>query len=591
MSEMKDDRLQWWRDARFGMFIHWGIYSAYEGYYGDQEQTAIGEWIQYHFKIPVAEYRQKAAELTLENFDADFYAELAHRAGMRYMVLTSKHHDGFAMFDSKAGDYNIVKLGPSHRDPLQELAEANARHGVKTCCYYSQSLDFEDPDGQFNDWDYDPDKIDFDKYLNGKCRKQLTEILTQYGPLGLIWFDVPFKIDYERGAALKKLVNTLQPDCLVSGRIAEAEGLSDYGSFGDNQLPNGKITGDWETAATLNHTWGYKRQDNDWKSSKEIIETLCTLLSKGANYLLNIGPKADGSIPEATIKILSEVGDWMDVNEESVHGTQASPFAVDNTWGWCSSKGDVLYLYVKPDHTKVTLSGLKNHALRAYLLRRDEKLEITETHHGDIHKHTISLPESSGSSIRVVKLQLDDVPEVVTGLFQQADGQVIMPAYLAGIENVDSSVIEDLDMTGASDAADAEKFNQQQKQEMGINPDGVVVNWCSTKNKVFWEFELHERGEFEVELRTIPRKYQDWIGGHQVKVSCSGQALTGTLHADTEPKTTNSTYFKIRGSKLGTLQFDAPGVYRLEVEAVAINPDDPVGLSVTELILKPKTAQ
>ena len=225
-ARTKTDRLRWWREARFGMFIHWGIYAVPAGVWKGEDIAGIGEWIMNRARIPVEEYAKLAKKFNPVKFNATEWVRVAKTAGMKYIVITSKHHDGFALFDSPSNDYNIVTRTPWGRDPMKALAEACGKAGLRLCFYYSQSQDWRDPNGWSNDWDYDESKKDYGEYLRRKVKPQLRELLTQYGPIGLIWFDTPQGITRGQSEDLKRLVRELQPDCIVSGRIGSDIGDS-----------------------------------------------------------------------------------------------------------------------------------------------------------------------------------------------------------------------------------------------------------------------------------------------------------------------------------------------------------------------------
>ena len=256
----------------------------------------IGEWIMHRAKIPVREYEALAQQFNPVKFDAEAWVRLAQDAGMKYIVITSKHHDGFAMFGSKASPFNVVDATPFKRDVLKELADACARAGMPLGFYYSQAQDWHEPDGAGNDWDFGPDdKKDFDRYLREKAEPQVRELLTGYGPVALVWFDTPRLMTPERAQRFTDLVRSLQPKCLIDGRLGAA---GDYVSTGDNVIPSKVGAEAWETPATINHTWGYKKDDHDWKSPGDVTFKLVDIVSKGGNYLLNVGPMADGVIPQ-----------------------------------------------------------------------------------------------------------------------------------------------------------------------------------------------------------------------------------------------------------------------------------------------------
>ena len=314
---------EWFKDAKFGMMIHWGLYALPAGEWKGRRMEDIGEWAQEYFRIPNAEYARLADAFNPILFDADEWAKLAADAGMKYMVFTSKHHDGFAMYKSDVSPYNIVDATPFGRDVVGELAEACRKRGLKFGLYYSQDLDWNHPHGGgyktgktwcggkaywTNNWDFpDADKKDYAICFEEKIKPQVTEILTRYGDLCLVWFDVPFTISQAQTDELYRLVKKYQPDCLVNSRIGN--GYGDYTSAGDNQIPDddkGEML--FETPATLNDTWGYKSFDNNWKNADRVIELKKHLNERGINYLLNVGPDALGRIPAPACDILREVG-------------------------------------------------------------------------------------------------------------------------------------------------------------------------------------------------------------------------------------------------------------------------------------------
>ena len=314
---------EWFKEAQFGMMIHWGLYSLIAGEWQGRRMPYIGEWAQQYFRIPNAEYGKLAKIFNPIYFNAEEWVKLAKEAGMQYMVFTSKHHDGFAMYHSKVSKYNIVDATPFKRDVVGELAEACYKHGLKFGLYYSQDLDWNHPDGGgyltgktwcdnsawwTNNWDFpDKDAKDYSRCFEEKIKPQVQEILTGYGDLCLIWFDVPFTISPAQTDELYRFVKHYQPDCLINSRIGN--GYGDYTSAGDNEIPDddkGNML--FETPATLNDTWGYKSFDNNWKSAEEVLRIKNHLKERGANYLLNVGPDYLGRIPAPSVDILREVG-------------------------------------------------------------------------------------------------------------------------------------------------------------------------------------------------------------------------------------------------------------------------------------------
>ncbi|MFW6308816.1 MAG: alpha-L-fucosidase [bacterium] len=398
-----EERLQWWRQARFGMFIHWGLYAIPAGIWKGKEYDGIGEWIMHHAQIPVKEYEKLAREFNPVNFNADNWVRLADKAGMKYLTITAKHHDGFAMYDSEVSDYNIVDATPFKKDPMKELARACKEAGIKLCFYYSQDQDWHHPDASGNDWDFDPEEKNFENYFENKVKPQVRELLTNYGPIGMIWFDTPISISEEQSEELTEFVHELQPDCLVNGRVGHDKG--DYGNMGDNQIPENGGHRDWETPATMNDTWGYKTTDENWKSTRTLIHLLADIVSKGGNYLLNVGPTAEGIIPHPSIERLADMGEWMKVNGASIYGATANPLGENPDWGVITAKPDRLYLHVFDWKEKIQLSELEKSIKQSYLLADNrQKIQFKQKE----SKAEFSLPKKAPdqkNSVIVVELE------------------------------------------------------------------------------------------------------------------------------------------------------------------------------------------
>ncbi len=304
-----DDAKRWFLDAQFGLFVHWGLYAIPAGEWRGRPVPWLGEWIMHTAKIPVREYEQLAAKFNPTRFDAREWVRLAEDAGMRYVVFTAKHHEGFAMFQSRADPFNIVDASPFGRDPVAELAEACARTSVRLALYYSQAQDWHEAHagtgpldrGYGNRWDFREGTPDgFQRYMDRKALPQIKELLTQYGPIAMLWFDNPIaSFNRQHAETVKQVVRTLQPQCLISARIGH--GIGDIRGFGDNQLPEDGMTCPAEACVTMNDTWGYKKHGGRWKSAEELQKIREQAAARGCNLLLNVGPMADGCFPPEAV--------------------------------------------------------------------------------------------------------------------------------------------------------------------------------------------------------------------------------------------------------------------------------------------------
>ena len=426
--------MKWWREARFGMFIHWGVYAQLAGvYHGHQQAHGGGEWIMNRCKIPVSEYQSFAKLFNPVKFNAEEWVRTAKQAGMKYIVITAKHHDGFAMFKSSASRWNIVDATPYGKDILKDLAAACKRNGIKLGFYYSQAQDWNNPGGAAarkvasegwanpdsaaidaytaahkGHWDPEQDAKSFDQYINDVAVPQVKELMTNYGEVAVLWWDTPTNMTDAAALKLQEQLK-LQPNIITNDRLKRP-------NFpGDTKTPEQKIPGqseldgkDWETCMTMNGTWGYKSWDNKWKSSETLIHNLIDIASKGGNYLLNVGPKPDGTFPQESLDRLQDMGKWMKANGESIYATKASPFEAF-PWGRCTTKeaGENAILYFSvfdwPKDGKLLVPGLTNEVLEGKLLANNLALKTESTKAGLL----IHMPERAPDPIAsVIKIQI-----------------------------------------------------------------------------------------------------------------------------------------------------------------------------------------
>lgn len=414
----QDAKMKWFREAKFGLFIHWGLYAIPAGEWKGKPIAGIGEWIMNRAKIPVAEYELLAKDFNPVKFNADQWVQMAQDAGMKYIVITSKHHDGFAMYRSLVSKYNVYDATPFHRDPLKELAIACAKRKMPFGFYYSQAQDWHERNGAGNTWDFGPDdQKDYDQYLREKAEPQVKEIMTNYGPVCLIWFDTPRMMTRERGQRFADIVKSLQPATLIDGRLGP-DSPGDYRSMGDNAIPNQVVAGDWEVPATTNRTWGFKKDDTEWKTPEDMTFKLVDIASKGGNYLLNVGPTAEGVIPQAPQDNLRAVGRWLKANGDAVYGAGPTPFGdelgspdpartdkngrpafnIAKDWRCTTKPGKLYFTIFNWPKGAFEVSKVKGKATKAYLLAGKKPLKMTQK--GDTL--SIALPAAAPDKIASV---------------------------------------------------------------------------------------------------------------------------------------------------------------------------------------------
>jgi len=512
-KEEMDKRMAWWREGKFGMFIHWGLYAIPAGEWKGKKVSGIGEWIMHRAQIPKEEYAPLQKQFNPVKFDAEQWVGIAKRAGMKYIVITSKHHDGFCLFDSKLTDYDIMGT-PYQRDVLKALADECHKQGIKICWYHS-----------IMDW-YHPDAKgkDFPKYVE-HMRGQLKELLTNYGKIGVLWFDGEWIGEWteEQGRELEKYIRGLQPDLIVNNRVGKRK--RSPGDFGtpEQHIPATGMPGwDWETCMTMNNTWGFKKDDHNWKSTQDLIRKLVDIVSKGGNFLLNVGPTAEGLIPQPSVERLAEIGRWMDVNGQSIYGTTASPFA-RLAWGRCTKKPGLLFLHVFdwPADGKLVVPGLENEVGRAYLLAdANRALEVTRA--GE--RIVIDLPQKAPDPIdTVVVLAIEGEPKVVQPATVQAP-----------------------DRTLTLHARDAFTHGENIRYEQGGGKDNIGF-WTDPADWVHWVLRIDHAGKFDVE---ITYACPNMSAGSEYVVEVAGQQLSGKVQG-------TGSWTQFQTEKLGTLDLPA----------------------------------
>ncbi len=467
-------RMDWWREARFGMFIHWGLYAIPAGVWNGREVPGVGEWIMYHGQISPKDYEPLAARFNPVKFDAREWARLAREAGMRYLVITSKHHDGFCLFDSAYTEYDVIDATPFKRDIMRELADACRAEGIRVGWYHS-----------IMDWHHqDAGGERFPAYAD-VLRKQVVELLANYGPIDVMWFDGEWIPEWtvEHGVELERLCRAVSPSVIVNNRVGKrGAGMGDMTrTVGDFATPEQTVpaTGlpglDWESCITMNDTWGFKTSDQNWKSAEELLRMVVDIASKGGNLLLNVGPTAEGLIPQPSVDRLHAVGAWLDRNGEAIYGTQASPFR-RLPWGRCTRRGETLYLHVFdwPGDGRLVIDGLRNRAGAAWFHADSRRRPLPVERDGE--RVVIHLPlEPSDQPVTVVVLQIEGEPDVAIAPVRPGpDGVLVLHARDATVEGIHA------------------------QYEVGHGKDNIGF-WTDPADEVVWDTEVPS-GRYSVEV-------------------------------------------------------------------------------------------
>ena len=418
------DKMRWWREARFGMFVHFGLYSELAGEWNGR--TDYGEWIRNNAKIPLEQYDTFQSRFNPTAFDADRLAAAAAAAGMKYLVITTKHHDGFALWPSKQGGFNVAHT-PYGRDLMRAVADACRRHGVVPCWYHS-IMDWHHPDYlPRRDWEKGTrpaDGASFDRYVEF-LHRQVEELLTWYGDIGVMWFDGEWEGEtwtHERGVALAAHCRAMQPNVLINSRVgpkAKGEGELSGGQMGDFGTPEQKVPDrglpgvDWESCITMNGNWGFNRADHNWKSLSTLVGLLTETASKGGNLLLNVGPRGDGSLPPVSDERLAGLARWMRVHGEAIHGTQASPFDGLSFRVTRGARRLNCFLPEWPASRELLLPGVRTVPGRAHMLGAAPRERLTARHVDS--GVVITLPERPSDDVcSVLTIEFAEEPVIVT---------------------------------------------------------------------------------------------------------------------------------------------------------------------------------
>ena len=523
--ETHDRRMGWWREARFGLFIHWGVYSDLAGVWNGQPVEGYAEHIQRKARIPMDVYRREvAAKFNPTKFNADEWVQLAKDAGMGYLVITSKHHDGFAMYDSEVSPYNVCAVSEWKRDPMRELKAATQRAGIKLGFYYSQAWDWGEPDGAGNDWDYQQPGGDLllhggrnwwestpqmvattAKYVDRKAIPQIRELIAKYDP-ALIWFDTANRLPPSENLRILKATREAGPDVVISSRCVPE--LADYTSTADRPAELPPCDGDWEAVPTTNESYGYHVADRSHKPVAHFIEILAKTAARGGNVLLNVGPRGDGTIDEADVAILRGIGQWMRVNGESIHGTTRTPLPVQ-AWGESTRAGNILYLHVFdwPSDGKLIVGGLKSNVRHAYLLSDTAKTELQVHRCGELD-WTIAVPAVAPDATDSVVVLVCD------GEIACDDRRLLLPNRPNALRVFDGQ------LNGSSI-----KFGQ------GKRENAYVEQWCNPDDSVAWHVRVTQPLTFHV---AVSLDADEASAGGTFTVGVANQTLRGVVEPGRE---------------------------------------------------------
>jgi len=557
-----NERAKWFIDARFGMFIHWGVSSGAEGYWKGEKlrnDNNYAEWIFYRNRIEKEEYLTLLNQFDWNEIDPEQWVILAKNSGMKYITFTAKHHDGFGLWDSKVSNYDLGNYTNPKRDIVKELADACKKHGLKLGLYYSHWVDWEHEYG----WDHNKELTgispeQYDIYWQEKVIRQMRELLTNYGEISMIWFDMWIHhsqtvVTKEQLLQLKGLIRELQPNCLVNSRLGlsvEEDPDVDFKELGDNSFGNRKEEFPWQSPATVAHSWGFHATDNEWKSTSTLLKSLINNVSLNGNLLLNIGPRANGDVPHEIEQRMLEMGKWLEINGESVYGAQAFSLPKDqHDWGKITCKktetGTKVYLHVFnwPLNNELYLTGIATEPEKVFLLADKQKSPLKFTH-SEVFT-TIQLPEMQPDSyVSVILIEFNSEPAVADGLVAKTvdGGFSLLPQNQNPKDN---------------------SLAINKKERGGTVPEHIVVN----EKKMFsWKIYVDEPGEKSVDLSY---SFQQNTSGSRISFKASDSKLThfvsNTGKTVGEPNQ-NWIIDNFKSNRLGKINFSEKGFYTIDLE-------------------------
>lgn len=560
-QKQTNERAQWFTDSRFGMFIHWGIYSGAEGIWKGEKlrnDNDYAEWLLYRNRINRDEYVTLLDRFDWNEIDPEKWVLLAKNSGMKYVTLTAKHHDGFALWDSKIGDYNLGNYTNPKRDIVKELADACKKHGLKLGLYYSHWVDWEHKYGWNHTREiYGITDDEYDKYWQKKVIPQMHELLTNYGDISMIWFDMWIHhsntiVTKKQLLQLKGLIRELQPNCLINSRLGlsiEEDPDIDYKTLGDNQIGSKKENFPWQSPATVAHSWGFHSMESKWKSTTTLLKSLINNASLNGNFMLNIGPRANGDVPCEITQRMLEMGEWLQVNGESIYGTEAFDLRKDqHDWGKITckktAKGFKLYLHVFtwPLNKKLNLTGVSASPKKVYLLADKQKTELNFSY-SDVFTEINLTPTQPSPYVSVIVIEFSEKPEIADNLVAKTvdGGYSLLPQNQ---NNEDKSLII------------------IPKAHKGTIPNHVEIK----KNRTFkWNIYVDKPGEKNID---ISYSFQNESKKSKLSLSAANttisQVIIPTGKTVGEPGQ-NWVIDNYKSNRLGKIHFPDKGIYEVKL--------------------------
>tara|TARA_B100001996_G_scaffold379149_1_gene364422 strand:+ start:2920 stop:4692 length:1773 start_codon:yes stop_codon:yes gene_type:complete len=565
------ERAQWFVNDRFGMFIHWGLYSSAEGVWKGEElrnNNQYAEWIQYRNRIPTEEYLNLLDRFDWENINPEEWVLLAKESGMKYITLTAKHHDGFALWNSQTSDYNIYNKSKKNRDIVKELAIACKKHGIKLGLYYSHWIDWHDP----KSWDHTKEiyglnpKL-FDQYWQEKVIPQMTELLTNYGEISIIWFDMWIHhsktvVTKNQLFQLKNLIRKLQPKCLINSRLGlsiDEDSDVDFRTLQDNQLGKEKFEYPWQTPATIAHSWGFNLNETKWKSTTSILKALIGNVSLNGNLMLNIGPRLDGSIRYESESRLNDIGDWLKINGASIYGSGAYDLSSNiHSWGQMTYKKSpnnnkiFLHVYKWPLNNEIKVYGIKSKPDKIYSLS-DKSKEPLLFYHQDVMTK-INIPrEPFNNYISVIVMEYNQPPKSEKGLV----GKNFEQGYSLNLENYSNY---------------SNKKIVNKKSRYGTIPKNILIQ---NQEKINWKIYIDKPGKYYFDSSYSNQSNHE-VGSLEINVDGKSikKKFKPTGKTVGEPLQ-NWEIKNFKSHRIGEIEFGESGIYKVSVD-LKTNSKNPV---------------